>query len=196
MEFDLFKPSRKILEKICEDKEKLVYTYFVIPRKFADKPMEDLVRAYHPALGNFVGEFYNLGEFVKESPHLEAKLVYQFDYNSFLEVFREGITNSIAHCPENYSQINYGLFLGDKGICQGFRGDYFKSDEVKKLWESRTPIPSTRDSNFSGQGQGDKIIYSLSDFIEVDSQNGILYCLQTHKRLEINPGKIYFYEDK
>ncbi len=198
MEFDLFKPSGKILEKICEDKKKFVYTYLVIPRKFADEPMEYLVRAYHPALGNFVGSFYNLGEFVKESPHLESKLIYKFNYRQFLGVFREGTTNAIAHCPENCSQINYGLFLGDKGILHGFRnfGDYFKSEKTKKLWESKTPVQSTRESNFSGHGAGDKIIYSLSDFIKVDSKKGILYCGQTHERLEINPGKFYFYEDK
>ena len=126
MEFDLFKSSGKILEKICEDKEKFVYTYLVIPRKFSDEPMEYLVRAYHPALGNFVGEFYNLG---CDEPMKE------FNYEEFLGVFREGITNSIAHCQKNCSQINYGLFLGDKGILHGFRnfGDYFKSDETKKL---------------------------------------------------------------
>jgi len=182
-----FLPPKNILEGICKDK-KLVYTYFVIPRKFADKPMEDLVRAYHPALGNFVGEFYNLG--------LEPMM--EFNYLQFLGIFREGITNAIAHNPENCSQINYGLFLGDKGILHGFRdfGDYFKSKKVKQKWENKIPIPSTRKSNFSGYGAGDEIIYSLSDFIKVDSQKGILYCGQTHERLEINPGKFYFYEDK
>ena len=188
MEFDLFKPSGKILEKICEDKEKFVYTYLVIPRKFADEPLEYLVRAYHLALGNFVGSFYNLG--------LEP--MEKFNYLQFLGLFREGVTNSIAHCPENCSQINYGLFLGDKGILHGFRnfGDYFKSEEIKKLWENKTPVESTKESNFSGYGAGDKIIYSLSDFIKVDSKKGILYCGQTHERLEINPGKFYFYENK
>ena len=188
MEFNLFKPSGKILEKICEDEKKFVYTYLIFPRKFKDKPMEDLVRAYHPALGNFVGEFYNLG----------LELMEKFNYLQFLGLFREGTTNAIAHCPENCSQIAYGLFLGDKGILHGFRnfGDYFKSKEIKQKWESKTPVQSTRESNFSGYGVGNRIIHDLSDFINVDIQKGILYCGQTHKTLKINPGKFYFYEDE
>lgn len=185
---DLFKPSGKILEKICENKKKLVHNYLVIPRKFSDKSTEDLVRAYNPALGNFVGEFYNLG--------LEP--MEEFDYSQFLDLFREGITNAIAHGSEKTDKVIYGLFLGDKGICQGFRdfGDYFKLKEIKQKWENKIPIPSTKNSNFSGYGVGDKIIYSLSDFINIDIEKGILYCGQTHERLEIHPGKFYFYEDK
>ena len=89
--------------------------------------------------------------------------------------------------------FHYGLFLGDKGLSQGFKdfGNYFKCEKTKEIWENKIPVKSTKNSNFSGKGAGKKFMSIAFDLIEVDTKKGILYCIQDFEKLKIVSGKFY-----
>jgi hypothetical protein len=133
----------------------------------------------------FLGAFYRIF-------HLGENPINKFNSSHFYVIFQEGIKNAIAHGPKEKEFFEYGLFLGDEGICQGFRdfGDYFKSEEIKKIWENKISRESTNKSSFSGKGIGNEAMYELSDLIEVDIEKGILYCTQSHELLGIIPKKL------
>ena len=103
----------------------------------------------------------------------------------------EALKNGLVY--GNRERVEFGMFLGTKGACFGFRdyGDYFKSPEIKGKWESRQFEGLARKVQTrlrvghveSGGGNGLGIIDKNSDIIRVDEKEGILYLVQLEKRL-------------
>ena len=121
-----------------------------------------------------------------------------FETNPFLSIFLDGMRNALEHGPQEYSFINYGLFLGARALCQGFQdfGDYFKLPETKKQWESGEKILSTKANPRGPYNCGTSIILRSKDFVdyfEVDNNQGTLFCVQSLEKLGIKPGD-FFYE--
>ncbi len=110
------------------------------------------------------------------------------DYQKVGEVIGDALENGLVHGGRE--KVVLGLFLGKKGACYGFQdfGDYFKRDEVKRAWENKDlgfVLKNCRIGDFHvGQaGSGFKIgvgeyIFPNSDRIFVDTNEGILYCVQ------------------
>jgi hypothetical protein len=175
-------PSDYMLKEISPNKN---YTgkYFSFQRNLEAGILERLMGDSAEKIINEIGNFYRLG----------LNPLTKFNYSPVIMVFMEGIKNAIAHGPKYKKFIAHSLFLGNKGIIQGFKdfGDYFKSEKTKKIWENKIHISSTNKSDFSGRGFGNGIIYENSELINVNTKEGILYCMQSHDLLEIVPGKFY-----
>ena len=76
--------------------------------------------------------------------------------------------------------FTYGLFIAINGICHGFQeGDrYFTREDIKQRFENKIPLTEF-DMDVSSRRVGVRdYIYNLSDIIEVDTANGILFCVQ------------------
>ena len=98
-----------------------------------------------------------------------------------LHVIREAIQNSQQHRLRCDSPIVYCLFIGEKGVCHGFHdgGEYFKRDEIKRIFETKTPLREF-DQRVPSRRIGVRdYIYPYSDVIEVDTNAGVLYCAQS-----------------
>lgn len=101
---------------------------------------------------------------------------------------REGMKNALEFSP--FGRAVYDLNLGKDGICHMFYdgGNYFKDQEIKRRWENKERIVSSRIINpgmkrsHEGCGAGSDFIFDQSDIIEVDTQRGALYCVQFKKR--------------
>ena len=104
------------------------------------------------------------------------------------------------HSPQG-SILWTGWFFGSKGICYGFYdgGDFFKDPKIKYQIENKIEFEKF-DNNSRGMGGNENSgfnnhIYPYSNFIEVDSDNGILYCVQMKENIiapEGENGSIYF----
>ena len=59
-------------------------------------------------------------------------------------------------------------------------GGYFKSEKTKKTFENKIPLTERH-----GRGVGiNHYLYPHSDIIEVDTKEGVLYCVQFKSSLE------------
>ncbi len=189
---DLFKPSTKILEIICKEKEKPLVSYEIFPVDFYEE-MVNMSILYIESLYKKLSSFYNI-KFENNKSRLNCQGV------SFvaLECFNNWIEHSLGN-----SNLFTGLFLGDKGVCYGFNdgGDFFKNPNIKYKIENRILF-----REFDKNPKGDCFnigfnlyIYPYSDFIEVDLEKGILYCVQLKENI-IAPngqnGNEYFYNLK
>lgn len=95
------------------------------------------------------------------------------------------------------------FFFGSKGVCYGFNdgGNFFKKPEIKNQLENKISFEEF-DKNPRGDccNVGFDLIYRDSDFIEVDSNKGILYLVQLRYKSLIAPegerGSEYFYRLK
>jgi hypothetical protein len=172
---ELFKPSKKILEMICSDGKSVQRTYEIYP--FGEyKQMDSLLIPYLVGTFDKILEFYELG-----LDWHKSRLSRQGISNVITEIFK----NWADHSPE--SDFFTGLFLGDKGVCYGFHdgGDFFKSQEIKYQIENKINFD---DFNKNPRGSCCNIgfneyIFPYSDFIEVDSERGILYCVQLKENI-------------
>lgn len=176
-----FMPSDRVLEEICGDREELVFHYIEIPSGLSNKQIERTLRSI------LVGTIYQVAENFKWGLDVRGQM-----RTKKLLIVNEALKNAVVHGSRNQSSVQYGLFLGDLGVCYGFRdgGDYFRSEEVKRLFESKTPVtrfqrPTEEFLRLSGWGAGvNKHIYPYSDIIEVDTGEGVLYCVQYKRSLE------------
>jgi len=174
---DEFMPSQRILEEICSDLTP-IRQYFYIPTALSKRKMEETCRGITCAVSNQIAEYYKWGVDIIENMETQ-KMVLIFD----------ALLNSIFHGSKNVDPVSYGLFIGDKGVCHGFRdsGDYFKSEEIKRLFENKIPLTEfgIAEPGISGHSYGVRgYIYGYSDFIEVDTSKGVLYCVQLKKSLD------------
>lgn len=190
---DFFKPSEKVLEMICEEGENLIFSYEVFP--FGSiKEMEELTPLYCTSMFEKIIHLYR-EEGIALSEKAKKRLNYQGIYNVIGELFK----NWIDHAPEN-STFFTGSFFGSKGVCYGFcdGGDYFKNPEIKKQLENKVFFEEF-DSNLRGsncRSGFNQHIFPCSDFIEVNTEKGVLYCVQLKKNLvapEGENGNQYFY---
>ncbi len=172
-------PSERIIEEICTNPENLVkqYTIFEFPKENSST-LETHLRSIFSGVSHQIAEFYHWGLDIKKNMITQK-----------LQLVLEALTNSVAHSLEK--SIHYGLFLGDKGVCHGFRdfGDYFKSSIIKQKFENKEEV-AKKDGitkGFSGCHAGvEHYLYPYSDTIEVDTNKGILYCVQLKKSLDKN----------
>ncbi|MBR9701700.1 hypothetical protein GOV13_02145 [Candidatus Pacearchaeota archaeon] len=181
----LFFPPKNIQEMLKGDLE-IIYPDYCIFKRDTSLTPEFQRRSRISGLASDVVEFYNLG---LESP------IGLFDTQSFMSIFLDGVKNAFTHGPQDFPLIVYGLFLGDKGLCHGFKdfGDYFKSPEVKRQWESKEFIPSTKVKPDGPYNVGtSNILRTLVDYFEVDNSQGALFCVQSLKRLEIEPSDFFY----
>lgn len=116
--------------------------------------------------GVFLGKYGN-GRFTPE--HSQHILV---------DMFNEPLKNAVEygnnHDPKKY--VTFGLWLGEQGALFAWRdeGNFFSKAETKQLFESRTPIPSTRTLNPSGFWTGELLPRSAKD-IHVAVEENTLY---------------------
>ena len=181
MTFDQFKPSKQFLEKICKDEGDLATLYFVIPikKETSERSIEDTLAMVTLGMYNVTAEYYRWGLNIKENMHTQK----------FGGLAVHALENSIVHGSKEGDIVIDGLFLGTEGLCHGFRdcGDYFKSEEIKRMFENRVTISSSGvETHISGCGIGVDGIYEYADEIQVDTKKGILYCLQYKKNLARN----------
>jgi len=191
----LFKPSDKILEMICLNGEKPLVQYEVYPFGSLEE-MEGLQVQYCCGVFEKIIHFYR-----EDGIALDDESKSRLNHQGISNVISESFKNWIDHAPEN-SILTTGLFLGPKGVCYGFHdgGYFFKRPEIKNQLENKIPFEKFDEAprgSCGHHGFGD--IYEDSDFIEVDSKKGVLYCVQLKKNLIAPPGKRgseYFYELK
>ncbi len=188
MEFPQFRPPQSILEQICRDqKEGLVVRYHIIPNQTetADTSkriiltMEDIIRMEVSSLTHSVAEYF----------FWDVDIEKYMDRQKFGAMVIEPLKNAMSHGAKPGDPIVIGIFLGDDGVCLGFwdGGDYFKSEETKKLFESRKkPEQRGKKTCVSGSHLGVGWIYHYTDIIEVDTETGILYLAQLKKNLALN----------
>ncbi len=163
-------PSKRILDEICEDGNPIVrYTRF--------PPNEDLDKLVTGFCSFANGILYGIAEHFKWGLDIKGEMNTQ----KVASVF-EAWSNAFAHGSRNKNSVDFGLFLGEKGVCYGFRdyGDYFKSEEVKQIYETKTQIETFGDGlkELSGFNIGVSWMYDDADIIEVDTNLGVLYLVQ------------------
>lgn len=161
---ELFKPSKKILEMICKKREKPLISYEIYLRENLSYNLRGVYNLFFPSLNTRLSEFYR---FTQE----EEQEYFQYT----LQPVEDAFGNCVDH---GKGDISIGIFLGSKGVCYGFldEGDYFKSKKTKSQFENKIPLinlkPKTEHNRRTGVNQ---IIFPCTDFIEVDSEKGILY---------------------
>ncbi len=179
MEF--FRPSKKILEKICTKEPLVIYETYTRQNYTIDNEKMTLSIC---SLDSKICEYYKIYYDINERKRLHPM---------WLPVIGECIKNCFDHGPEN-KEINLGLFLGDKGVCCGFHdgGDYFKNKKIKSQYEHKRKITKFDKKTFKINCQWgvNGIIFKYSDLIEVDTTLGILYCVKLKKNLIAPEGKI------
>lgn len=184
MQFEQFRPSKKILEQICKDEEDLETIYYIVPYRDGTErikvSLDDMICSTITGLSYIVASYY------RWALDIQANM----DTQSMGMLILEPLRNALDHGSKEGDAVTIGLFLGPEGICLGFKdqGDYFKSEEIKTLFESRT-LPEKRgekQSYLSGAGLGVGITYKSADIIEVDTEKGILYCVKFKKNLAKN----------
>jgi hypothetical protein len=172
---DLFKPSRKVLEIIAsgEKEEFMFYNPLIFYHTYTglDKDFEPTLSA---GVFESIREYYHINYGEENRKRLAVQLVWN--------VFGEAVKNCADHSPNGKNFFSVGFYFGAGGICYGFNdgGDYFKNENIKHQYEHKILIKdfdkNTLENNF--QVGVNQHIYSYSDFIEVDSKKGILYCIQ------------------
>lgn len=114
-----------------------------------------------------------------------------FGYN-VIHVAIEALKNGMDHVHNPRGRVSHVVYLGKDGLCQGFhdKGDYFKRPEVKTQYESKTKI--TKDQLDLRFEEGFRIgvndhIFPMSDQIEVDTNEGVLYTLHLIRPGDMEP---------
>jgi len=189
---ELFKPSREVLEMICESKKDLIFSHEIFTFSSLNN-MHELLSLYCSGLFEKIIHFYR-----DEGIALDEKSKRRLNYQGVYNVIGESFKNWVDHAPEN-SNLLAGSFFGSKGICYGFQdgGDFFKTPKIKKQLENKVYF-----KEFDSNSRGDNCrsgfnqhIFPCSDFIEVDSKKGVLYCVQLKKNIiapEGEHGSAYF----
>jgi len=168
-------PSRRILEKICNETNPnpiRQYTYF--PTNFIPGKMHETINPFILGLIHQVAEHYSW----------EINLMENMDTQAIVLV-ADALSNAVVHGSKNVDPIIMGLFMGEKGVCYGFRdsGDFFKSEETKKIIENRVRMENFDNSSLASDFECCNLgfnlnIYSNADYLEVDTEKGIFYCVQ------------------
>jgi hypothetical protein len=190
---DLFKPSYKIMNLISSGKINNFREYN--PLIFYEI-YKDMKRGFggQMASGLFsrIQEYYKIG--------LEPK---RLSIQKVWNVFGEAAKNSVDHSLSGKEIFTIGYYFGDKGVCYGFNdgGDYFKNEKIKHQYENKIRITEFDQSTLEDCSQVgvNSHIYPYSDKIEVDSEKGILYCVQLKNSIiapEGEEGNKYFWRNK
>ena len=184
MQFDQFKPSKRILEQICKDEERVSSFYIVLPR--IESSTKKLRGAIEDAL---IMANYGLTCSIAEYYRWALDMNKNMDSHDLMQLIHEQLQNALAHGSKVGGVVTLGVFVGADGVCLGFKdqGDYFKSEETKRLFESKIiPEQKGERSHLSGAHAGVFLTYKSADFIEVDTDQGVLYCIKLKKNMAKN----------
>ena len=182
-------PSQEILELICQE-EDLIYSYEICPRGKNERFGEKVILNLLPRISASLMEYYGINLSEKEKLRCSQFRVFN--------VVCEALTNCYNHSSED-ENIVVGLFLGEKGVCYSFNdgGEYFKSEVIKKQYEGKIPITEFNEATTQGQAGVNDCIFPYSDFIEVETDTGTLFCVQLKENIiapEGEKGDSYFYK--
>lgn len=190
---ELFRPSNEILKRISSDEKNILSMYAIYPFGGYAEMME------FPVL-HFVGVHESIIRFYFDDLKGEIK---RLNTQAISNVVTELVYNWATHSSEGINFFS-GLFLGDLGICHGLKDEsFFKKPGIKNKLENKIGFEefnkTPRDKKSSCHYGYNFHIFPSTDFIEVDSKEGILYCVQLKKNL-IAPkgenGSSYFYNLK
>lgn len=91
----------------------------------------------------------------------------------------EPLKNANFYGSNGVDDIRFEIMLSKNGVVATYNdgGTYFRREEVKQCWENRTKHPEKHDrvDKQLGAGLGMTIIYSVADFIFIDTTKGTLY---------------------
>lgn len=174
-----FLPSNNVLETICSKENNIIRFYTQFPAYTSFAQFEYTLCSFIAGLSSQIAENFKWGP----DPH-------KYLNGQRMMLVVDGLRNAMLHGSKNKSPVEYGLFMGDLGVCHGFRdaGNYFKSEKIKNIFENKTQITNfteSQDDDYETCHIGvNKNIYPHSDIIEVDNNAGILYCVQLKERLK------------
>jgi hypothetical protein len=138
--------------------------YYYLPPKFS-KDLEGSV--VYSAMWT-LDAYYN----IREAP---VDIGYQHN-----NLIREIIKNSRWHGgSKDDNETYFGMFFDSKQFILGCfdGGDYFKREDVKKIWESKSPLNDFHDAKQHGIGYhfGYAYFKDKLDEIKIDTEQGVLY---------------------
>ncbi len=165
-----YTPSKRILEAICSE-ENLISQYTTFLRNQPKKLMRRNLTSFSFGIMGQLAFKYNLRDPFENIGY----------YSAPMHLSMELLKNAFGHGAKD-RDIEFGLFLGDLGVCYGVKdgGDYFQSEDTKRIWECKSEIPNTTKGKMELSGFGIGVshhIFPFSDMIEVDTDKGILYCV-------------------
>lgn len=166
---ELFTPSKKMLEAICLDEEPMIHYSIISPQMAND------LNSFMCGLLAEIANYYRFFPIYNEWNTQVAG-----------QIACEIISNAHNHGPKG-KPIEFGLFLGKKGICYGVRdeGKFFKLQKTKEQFEKKILVTKFDENDVGGYRVGiNRFVFPYSDMIEVDKGKGILYCVLFKKRLK------------
>jgi hypothetical protein len=179
----LFKPSEKVLELICSgERSPHIHYNPLISYEVILGQNKGVDGSFLTGLCSRIEEYYRIG---LEKERLNTRRV--------ISVFGEAAENCVKHSPTGKEKFTIGLFLGNNGICYGFQdgGLYFKYPEVKEQYENKSEITEFDQFHLVDCCQigVNAYIYPNTDLIEVDNNEGVLYCVQLKDSIIAPPGE-------
>jgi hypothetical protein len=171
---ELFQPSKKLLDTICNEDTRPL-SYYEVYLYDTPRNMEELLLLHHVGV---VVKLYNF--YARELNGDKNRLDIQGIYDVSGELFK----NWTDHAPLN-STLVFGLYLGSKGVCYGFNdgGDFFKDIEIKNIIENKIPFTKFIDLEKDTCQCGFIDIYRSSDLLEVDNVTGTIYAVQLKENI-------------
>ena len=165
---ELFMPSERILKEIGWDKDgqRIYFTNVA-------NASESVLRGTVASAKTIITDVYRFQFEI-------ADLSDDFLLRPVVRLIWEALRNVSVHGSKKTLPFTYGLFIAINGICHGFQeGDrYFTREDIKQRFENKIPLTEF-DMDVSSRRVGVRdYIYNLSDIIEVDTANGILFCVQ------------------
>jgi len=174
---NLFTPPKEILEDIVCNKSSFIH-YHIFPQVLDQTLFGEQLAVFLEGLLNEMRGFYR--ETIPDIKSLNCQEVGS--------VVNEALQNASYHGGKGVdSKIVFGLFLGKQGVCYGFHdeGDYFRQPQIKEQYEGKHLITEFDDSKGKGFHIGvNEHIFPFSDSIFVDTQEGVLYCVQLLPRIQ------------
>ncbi len=165
----MFMPSQRVLDIIGWEERISVRRYTVMPANLPEA-------GWRGVIGGTLSEI--------ESHYFAMD---QLETQGIGSVLGDALSNAQEHGSKNGTPFVFGLLMGNSGVCYGFRdeGGYFRRADVKEKFEKKTPLTERdMDPDAGGARAGvNTFIFGYTDAIEVDTDKGILYCVQTLERI-------------
>lgn len=174
-----FNLPKKLIDKISSDGEH-TSQYTLFPTGLSSKLMEMTFVPFIAGLSAQIKDYYN---YYRMEEEIRTGKPINYEYPRGILAVYDSLKNSLIHGSKNRNPVIYALFMGNLGVCHGFRdsGDYFKSQRIKELWENKKPLRKFGRpvEGFCGANFGVKgSIYPNVDFISVDTEKGLLFLIQ------------------
>ncbi|MDD3175804.1 MAG: hypothetical protein PHU51_04985 [Candidatus Nanoarchaeia archaeon] len=185
---NIFKPSKQFISTLgAETEGDLFIKYNVYPAlaEYSKQDKEHLSKIVEISFYDIIhSTISNIGKYYKVPLYSPQGGVYQFDWISFF--LNDAVYNAFDHSPKETPLI-IASYLGEKALGMAFfdGGDFYKQPTIKRIFANKEPIHSTINTNIglSGQNIGIQSIQKNPDFVEIDDQVGVLYCVLKKERL-------------